>query len=121
MSLGPINGKNILVGSWLEKQILHLLHEVTVQLANRGVVGPFIISLSFVDVAGYQMDKNDRTARRDPLKYPEPILILPDVLIEDVATIGDGRAMRPVFDAMWNAFEYDGSPHYNDNGIWQYR
>ena len=121
MSLGPYDGKNILVGSWLEKRILDLLHQVTVQLTNRGVEGPFVVSLSFVDVVGYQLDKDDRTARRDPLKYPKPILILPDVLIEDVAEIGNGRAMRPVFDAMWNAFEYDGSPHYCDEGTWQHR
>lgn len=121
MSLGPFDGKNILVGSWLEKRILDLLQGVTVQLTNRGVGGPFVVSLSFVDVAGYQLDKDDRTARRDPLKYPEPILILPDVLVEEVAEIRDGRALRPVFDAMWNAFEYDGSPHYSDNGVWQYR
>ena len=121
VSLGPWNGNKILVGSWLEKHILDLLERSIVQLTNRGVDAPFIVSLSFVDVDGYQLDKDDRTSLREPLKYPEPILLLPDILIEDIRSIGTGRAMRPVFDAMWNAFEYDGSPHYNDAGIWRFR
>lgn len=121
VSLGPLNGEKILVGSWLEKRILDVLDRSILQLTNRGLDTPFIVSLSFVDVDGYQLDKDERTGRRDPLKYPEGVLVLPDVLIEDASGIGDGRAMRPVFDAMWNAFEYDGSPHYDENGFWRHR
>lgn len=121
MSLGPWDGKKILVGAWLEKRFLDLLERSISQLTNRGLDAPFIVSLSFVDVDGYQLDNDDRTGRRTPLKYPEPVLLLPDVLVEDISSVADGRAIRPILDAMWRAFEYDGSPHYNSDGFWQYR
>ena len=45
------------------------------------------------------------------------MLILPDVLIEDY-DCDVPAALRPVFDALWNAAGYERSLNYDENGCW---
>jgi hypothetical protein len=46
-------------------------------------------------------------------------LQLPTTLIEDFSTIKEYRqALKPLFDAIWNAAGYSGSKSYNSDGKW---
>lgn len=47
-------------------------------------------------------------------------LFLPEVLIEDYPC-DVPRAMRPIFDAVWNACGYERSCNYDNNGVWRPR
>ncbi len=46
-----------------------------------------------------------------------PVLVLPDVLIEDY-TVNVPTALRPIFDAVWNATGFDRSFNYDEAGNW---
>lgn len=118
---GPTNWQiDALPGSAIEEMFMSVLKSIVEQLVNRNVPPPYIVSLSFAEVTGFELHA-DRHSQSRPMKYPEPILILPDALIDDPATFRSWEVMRPVFDAMWNAFEYDGSPNFDDAGQWHRR
>ena len=50
---------------------------------------------------------------------PENVLALPECVLEDYGeNIDHHRAIRPAFDALWNAIEYPRSMFFNDEGLW---
>jgi hypothetical protein len=48
------------------------------------------------------------------------MLIMPDVLIEDFEAFGP-TTLRPAFDGVWNAFGYEQSFNFNEQGEWALR
>ena len=82
---------------------------------------PFYVSLTFVNVKGAEFvvptpltfTKNhaELIAREDPLTMPEI------VIAERVDEVE--KALRPLFDSVWNTFGFWGSFSYDDEGEWQ--
>jgi len=61
-----------------------------------------------------------------PVTNPEPLrnsdLHLPAVRLEDFGELADYRkALKPIFDAVWNAADYEGSASYDADGNWTRR
>lgn len=112
-------GENALAGGHIEYLVNQLLTALVQQLHGRGIPGPYVVSLSFVDVAGYEMLSNAVFSHREKYRYQETMMVLPDVLLETPEAFQSWTVMRPIFDVMWNAFEYDGSPHYDKDGNWR--
>lgn len=115
------SGEHALAGGRIEHLVNRLLEDLVKQLHGREVPGPYVITLSFVDVAGYEMQSNSVFGNHDRYRYPETMMMLPDVLLETPEEFESWTIMRPIFDVMWNAFEYDGSPNYDNAGKWHVR
>jgi hypothetical protein len=55
----------------------------------------------------------------DEPPLPEPVLALPECVLEEYGTeIDHHRAVRPAFDALWNAMGYPKSLLFNEDGLW---
>src|SRR5581483_5885804 len=52
--------------------------------------------------------------------FDRDLVLLPDVMVDDWAT-DVFAAMRPAFDAFWQASGKNRSPNYDGEGIWQRR
>jgi len=113
------DGNNALSGGHIEYLVNGLLTNLVQQMHLRGMAGPYVISLSFVDIDGYEMQTNSYFSNREKCRYPESLMTLPDVLLENPGSFKSWEIMRPIIDVMWNAFEYDGSPHYDSDGNWK--
>lgn len=85
---------------------------------------PFFVMLSFLGVKGYKI------ALRRPIhsnnyitEYTSEIdrsnLIIPDMMLEDF-DVNVASALRPVFDTVWNAAGFDGSPNYDKDGNFRF-
>lgn len=119
VAFGALTGDTrLLMGGFVEQLAMRVMEDVTAQLHVRGMPAPYVISLSFVDVAGYALESR-HMRHHVQVCYKEEVLILPDLLLETPEAFEPWTVMRPIFDALWNAFEYDGSPHYGPDGRWQ--
>jgi hypothetical protein len=46
--------------------------------------------------------------------------LLPAITLENYGSVNDYRqALKPIFDAVWNAAGYEASPSYKPNGRWR--
>jgi hypothetical protein len=106
---------------WVEAPTLRTLESIVEQLRKREIAPPYVVGLSFVHVQGCYLNSNSHFSNRKPARYPDSILILPDVMIESLDSFRSWEVMRPVFNTFWNAFEHDGSPNYDENGNWRDR
>jgi schlafen family protein len=83
-----------------------------------GIAGPFAIALSLLDVRGLQMAVDARyfesgqTIDRDNLLTGETV-------VDDLPP--PDQALKPHFDAVWNAAGWSGSLNYDDDGRWHDR
>lgn len=79
---------------------------------------PIVALASLVNVQGYGVP---RAVLRDRGGEPEirrDIVLFPDVLIASYDVDAPG-VLRPVFDAMWQSFNFPKSLCYGSNGAWQ--
>ena len=87
---------------------------------NLGVPLPVFISISLVGILEYRIIISSLyyQLKRDEI---EPIdrdtLFLPDIVIDNYPA-DLPAALRPIFDALWNASGYPGSPSYDAQGNW---
>ncbi len=92
---------------------------------------PLSILLSMVGVSGARIVVQPadpyyvHAANYDAAPIDRDTLILPDILIEDYDSVSDesevARALRPAFDAVWNACGYPHSFNFDEEGNWKSR
>src|SRR5262249_21650255 len=112
-------GRRSIPGLSLERQVFEVLSSYLIGLRNVGVPPPLIIMITLEGVQGaiYAVDKNPWSPYGPPL--PEDILTLPECVLEDYGTeIDHHRAVRPAFDALWNAIGYARSQYFDEQGRW---
>lgn len=103
----------------LEGKIFEHLSSYIMGLRDVGVPPPLIIMFTLVDVrdSHYLVKSGIRFEERPPL--PERVLALPECILEDYGDeIDHHRAVRPAFDALWNAIGYAKSQFFNEDGLW---
>ena len=105
-------------GTEIEMKVLKSLEAYLGGLQALGVPTPVVVSLTLTGVRGCTMLENTRLKRaRDPTPVDREMLVLPDALLnpddEDIVA-----KMKEVFDAMWNAAGWPGSPNYAPDGTW---
>ena len=79
---------------------------------------PYSMFLSFVGVRGCMFSAQPRNLpphERQPLR--EDMLILPDIVIQDCDEKPD-QLLRPIFDMVWNAFDFIRSFNYDEQNNW---
>jgi len=89
------------------------------ELAERlGVARPLALMVSLVGVRGYRMAVGPLYSEPDYGGIDRDTVIGSEVLIESL-TAGPVQALRPCFDAIWNACGYPRSANYGDDGQWK--
>jgi len=100
----------------LERQIFVRFSSYIIGLRDVGVPPPLIIMFTFEGVFGAHYLFSDWG---DEPPLPEPVLALPECVLEEYGTeIDHHRAVRPAFDALWNAMGYPKSLLFNEDGLW---
>lgn len=108
-------------GLGLEQQIFKRFSLYITGLRDIGVPPPLIIMITLEGVYGarYAVKEGDIWNIDDPSPLPEAILALPECVLEEYGTETDHhRAVRPAFDALWNAIGYARSEFFDENGLW---
>lgn len=108
-----------IAGLALEEEIFEKLTLYIDGLRDVGVPPPLIImfTLEGVNGANYVVSNNFWGEYGSPLPYD--VLLLPECLLEDFGTLLEyHKAVRPAFDALWNAIGYPKSQFFNEDGLW---
>lgn len=118
-------GHHTIPGLSLEKYVFNRLSPYFRGLQNVGVPPPFIIMITLEGVRGVNyVVHNNESNRNNPLMgygapLPEDVLTLPECFLEDYGGEVDyHRAVRPAFDALWNAIGCPRSQFFNQEGRW---
>ncbi|MEW6663898.1 MAG: ATP-binding protein [Thermodesulfobacteriota bacterium] len=112
-------GRLAIAGLALERSIFERFSSYIMGLRDVGVPPPLIIMFTFDGVKGarYAVERDRWEDYWSPL--PESTLALPECVIDDYRTEMDHhRAVRPAFDALWNAIGYSRSQFFNETGLW---
>jgi hypothetical protein len=110
------DGNLYISGLGLEKNIFIRLSSYIIGLRDVGVPPPLIIMFTLEGVLGARY-----VVMSDGFGPPlrEPVLALPECVLEEYGTqIDHHRAVRPAFDALWNAIGYPKSLLFNEDGLW---
>lgn len=108
-----------IAGLGLEEHIFERLSPYIDGLRDIGVPPPLIIMFTLEGVKGanYVVMSNRWGDEETPL--PDDVLFLPECVLEDYGTtLAYHQAVRPAFDALWNAIGYSKSQFFDENGLW---
>lgn len=106
-----------IAGETLERDVFEALSHYLEGLRNVGVPPPliFLVTLESVKGAVYGVSRNPSDNRQ----LPKDLLPLPECLLEDYGSDADHhRAVRPAFDALWNAIGFVRAQFFSDDGLW---
>jgi len=84
-----------------------------------GVIPPIAVFLSLLNIQGFYLAVSQKLDPFEDHKYllQRKSLLLPELIFEDYPT--DVRvSLKPLFDTLWNAFGWDRSYYYSDEGAW---
>jgi hypothetical protein len=102
----------------LEGKLLESLRKYLAVAKALGVSTPLVIMLSFHGVRGYRIWFHSHWYDYGQMHaIDRDTLLLPDVLLENFSTSAD-VALKPIFDALWQAGGMAGCQHYNEKGRW---
>lgn len=113
------NGRPHVPGLALERYFFEVFESYVNGLRDLGIAPPLVamVTLEGVEGAIYAVAANPFD---DPLPTLErPTMFLPECVINEYGpTASYHRAIRPAFDALWNAIGYPASRFFDANGIW---
>lgn len=109
----------VIPGIGTEGHIFKCLHDYMAGLQAANVPPPFIISFVLEGVLGAAYAVNADTFADPEPPIDKDILYLPECYIENYgATIDYHKAVKPAFDALWNASEFSSAQSFNNEGLW---
>lgn len=119
------NGQSVCGGTGFIGSVAYekgLLAAVKAYLSNYkklGVEAPVVISVALLGCKGSYLYYVDAWGMPPDESYPvdRDVVILPDAVIEDLG-VSVATAMKPIFDAVWNASGFPRSLNYNEDGVW---
>jgi hypothetical protein len=112
-------GGSYIASGWYEQAVLEALNEYLRSLRDLEVQPPIICLLALLGTKGAYLHVGARRGLEAHTADRE-MLIMPDVLIEDFEAFGP-TTLRPAFDGVWNAFGYEQSFNFNEQGEWALR
>lgn len=82
---------------------------------------PYFVMISFLGVKGYKiaLQRSVHHIAEYTSEIDRNNLIIPEVMIEDF-DVNVASALRPIFDAVWNAAGSDSSPNYDETGKFRF-
>ena len=118
--VGSLDGHLVIAGFKLEKEIFEVFSPFVEGLRDVGVPPPLIVMFTLEGVRGanYAVERNPWGDYKRPL--PQELMRLPECVLEDYGTTADHhRAVRPAFNALWNAIGYSRSQFFDEEGVWR--
>lgn len=82
-----------------------------------GVDAPLILILTFTGVQGYRIWVSPEAFSNEGTEIDRDVLLIPEVVVTDYAD-DIPLLLKPVFDTVWNAAGWQGSPNYDPEGKW---
>lgn len=120
-SWDPIGTRRKVFGTNKFEEQMHKLLTRTKRLQTHyEIEPPYFIACSLIDVQGYTVSENPSGNYFPPKLFKHSELLLPEVYIDHL-TESPFNAMRPVFDAVFNAAGIKESPNFDTNGNWKGR
>lgn len=117
--LAPLqNGELILPSEWYERKILEATKQYLTGLAKYDIEVPIYMALSLVGMKDYRLGVGEMFFRSGKDILDRELILLPEAVLDDYAA-DIPEAFRPIFDMVWNAFGYEGSYNYNEQGEWR--
>jgi hypothetical protein len=111
------NGLPHIGGLQLERHFFEVFESYVNGLRDLGVPAPLVVMVALEGVEGAVYAVRDNPD--EPVVLDRPLLLLPEcVLVEYGTALSYHRAVRPVFDALWNAMGYSASQSFDENGLW---
>jgi len=112
-------GRPVIASLWYEKAVLEATARYIKSLSELDVAYPIVVMLSFLDARGAYMGIDPmRSFGQDEHPIDRDVLVFPDVVLEAPPT-DLPRALRPMFDAAWNACGIARSLNYDEKGNWK--
>jgi hypothetical protein len=114
----PLQGdKGFLPSVGFEQQIFRKVKNAKELLQSLLVECPIAVMVSFTGIKGWRMGLPPGYSTTAVDVFDRDPLLVPEILIETF----DGSPVtevRPIVDSVWNASGWPGSPHYDDDGVW---
>ncbi|MCC6912345.1 MAG: ATP-binding protein [Rhodospirillaceae bacterium] len=114
-------GENVIPSTSLEHALINGLGQVLAHCRHIAILPPIYIFVSLLSVRNYTLGVSRQRAM---MEAPEPLdrdhLILPEVAVDNLSASAH-TLLRPLFDLVWQAYGYDRSPNFDDDGSWQER
>jgi len=102
------------------KKIFEVLPRYLDGLKALDVPSPLAVMISLQEVYGATLGVSRVLYPGNPDLFNKSELLLPEIIIEDYGSDQDyQRAMRPAFDALWNAAGYASSHCFSDDDLWK--
>jgi Putative DNA-binding domain len=102
-----------------DKWIFEVLPLYLKALRELNVPAPITMMLSLQGVRGAYLETDVNWRNNPPPPFDRTVLELPEVVIEQYGAVEEyQRAVRPAFDALWNAAGRFGSRHFDADGRW---
>jgi hypothetical protein len=103
----------------LEQQIFEVLPGYIQGLRNIAIPPPVVVMITLEGVEGAIYATGKQAWEATPPAIDRPILFLPECIINEYGTeIDCHRAMKPAFDALWNAADYPSAKTFSEDGQW---
>jgi hypothetical protein len=120
---GDVRGRTdqgwVLPAANVESRIATRLNDYMSALSDADVPPPFLVMVAGVRMHGTVVTPEPYQfgARAQPLEKSD--LVLPAITLENYGSINNYRqALKPTFDAVWNAAGCAASPSYGIDGTW---
>lgn len=112
--LQPDGERKLIPSVVFERELIQSVGQYLLVLKSLNVEPPVFVFLGLLEVKGYGMavryGGSAHTIDRE-------LLLPPEAVVESYDAKADG-VLRPVFDSIWNACDFERSPNYNEAGEW---
>jgi hypothetical protein len=108
--------KNLIPSTAVEQYLILAVGRYLSAQKKLQLTPPIFVAITLMGVKNFAM------ATRFPVfqthKIERDLLPLPEIMVEDY-TVDVSQALRPTFDALWQASGFEGSPNYDQHGTWK--
>jgi hypothetical protein len=111
------DGRPLIPSTSFESELFEVLLHVRSIQKELGVEMPLFILLSLIGVKGYEMGYDRERYAVDGHPIEQDNLLVPETVMNNYEDDVD-KVMRPVFDTVWRACGWPGSPNFDENGKW---
>lgn len=111
------NGTPLIASQWYERTILEGTWRYMQTLGQLDISYPMAVMLTLLGVRGACMAVDRSRFRAQVFPIDREVVRLPDVLFDSLPT-NLPQALKPMFDAVWNACGIARSLNYDDKGNW---
>jgi Putative DNA-binding domain len=114
----PGNGVGGIASVAYEQDVIQAITTYLKSYGELGIVPPISISMALLNCKGSYLYVSQRIfLSGTSMPIDRDAAILPDIVVERL-DVDVAQAMRPVFNAVWNACGYPRSFNYNEHGDW---